>query len=289
MKVVRVLAPNPGPFTLEGTNAWVLGEEPTIVIDPGPDDPVHIRTVREAAGVIGAIVLTHHHPDHAPGAARLAELSLAPVYAYLPDAGEVAIQDRQFVEAGRVRIRAVHTPGHASDHLVFWAEEPGYLFTGDAVLGRGTSVVDPPDGDMAAYIRSLEVMQRLGPRVIYPGHGPVVFDGPGKLDEYIRHRRHRERQVLSALASGKTSAEELVPSIYGVEVPGSMYPAAARSVLAHLIKLEREGKVARTGPMGEDRFVLVPPRECARCGRQAAPGSRFCRQCGLAQLQEGVP
>jgi glyoxylase-like metal-dependent hydrolase (beta-lactamase superfamily II) len=288
-RVRRVLAPNPGPFTLEGTNTWVVGDGPSVVIDPGPDDAGHILAVLDETEGVGAILLTHRHPDHAPGAARLAEASGAPLYAFRPEEGEQRLVEGQVVETGVVRFRTVHTPGHTADHVSFLLEPDGFLFTGDAVLGRGTSVIDPPEGDMAAYARSLQKMVDLEPKTIYPGHGPVIFTPRGKLEYYVRHRTDREQQVLAALAEGKQRPEEMVPGIYGGEVPPDLYPAATRSVLAHLLKLEREGKVARTGRAKDQRFLKVTPRECERCGRPAAPGSRYCPRCGLAALQEGLP
>jgi glyoxylase-like metal-dependent hydrolase (beta-lactamase superfamily II) len=160
------------------------------------------------------------------------------------------------------------------------------MFTGDAVLGRGTSVIDPPEGDMTAYLRSLREMRDLSPRTIHPGHGPVVFEAVAKLDEYRAHRMERESQVVAALESGKRTAAEMVPEIYGDELSESMLPVAARSVLAHLIKLERDGRAARVGRYADERFVLVQPRECVRCGRPAAPRSSLCRRCLLGELQE---
>jgi glyoxylase-like metal-dependent hydrolase (beta-lactamase superfamily II) len=288
-RVRRILAPNPGPFTLEGTNTWVVGEDPSVVIDPGPDDTGHILAVLDEAERVGAILLTHHHPDHAPGATRLSQAAGAPVHAFRPGVGERGLADGELIEAGPVRIRTVHTPGHAPDHVAFLLEPEGFLFTGDAVLGRGTSVIDPPEGDMAAYVRSLGRMLDLGPKTIYPGHGPVIFTPRGKLEYYLRHRADREGQVLASLAQGKQRPEEMVPAIYGGEVPPDLFPAAARSVLAHLLKLEREGKAARTGRAKDHRFLRVTLRDCERCGRPAAPGSRYCRRCGLAALQEGLP
>jgi glyoxylase-like metal-dependent hydrolase (beta-lactamase superfamily II) len=284
--IVRVLAPNPGPFTLEGTNTWVVGRDTAVVIDPGPDDAGHLLAVTDAADAIGAILLTHHHPDHAPGAARLADATGAPVYAFRPVEGEERLRDGQVVEAGGLRIRAVHTPGHTADHVAFLLEEEGLLFTGDAVLGRGTSIVDPPEGDMAAYMRSLRSMFEVSPRTIYPGHGPVVFDARGRLEEYIEHRARREEEVVEALRAGRAAPEEMVPDIYGDEIQPEMFPAAARSVLAHLLKLEREERVARTMRGGQPRFTLVQTKPCERCGRPARSGSRYCRRCALAVLQE---
>lgn len=285
--IVRVLAPNPGPFTLEGTNTWVIGRDPSVVVDPGPDDPGHLEAVAHAAGRTAAILLTHRHPDHAPGAARLSESTGAPVHAYRAEGAERGLADGEVLEAGSVRIHTVHTPGHTPDHVCFLLEGEGRLFTGDVVLGRGTSIIDPPEGDMATYLRSLRALLELRPRTIYPGHGPVVFDAPSRLEEYLTHRLRREDQVVAALGSGPRSPEELVPGIYGDEVPEAMFPAAARSVLAHLLKLEREDRVARTVRGEEARFELVQTKPCERCGRPARRGARYCRRCTLAVLQEG--
>jgi glyoxylase-like metal-dependent hydrolase (beta-lactamase superfamily II) len=286
-RIVRVLAPNPGPFTLEGTNTWVVGERPAVVIDPGPDDSGHILAVLDEAEPVAAILLTHRHPDHAPGAARLAEAAGAPVHAFRPEAGEPPLADGDVVDANGVHLRVIHTPGHTPDHVCYLLEGEGKVFTGDTVLGRGTSVIDPPDGDMAAYVRSLERLRSLDPQTIYPGHGPVIFTPRGLLDFYLRHRRDRERQVLDGLEKGPQTPEELVPSIYAEEVSPDLFPAAARSVLAHLLKLEREGRIARTGRHRDQRFDLVEEKACQRCGRPAAPRSRFCRRCAFAVLQEG--
>jgi glyoxylase-like metal-dependent hydrolase (beta-lactamase superfamily II) len=285
-RVVRVLAPNPGPFTLEGTNTWIVGERPSVVIDPGPDHAGHLRSVLEAAAPIHSVLLTHRHPDHAPGAARLAAAVRVPVYAFHPEAGERPLPDGEVVGAGTLRIRAVHTPGHTADHVAFFLESDAALFTGDAVLGRGTSVISPPEGDMAAYVASLRTMLGVGARVIYPGHGPVVSDPRAKLEEYLAHRAERERQVIQALARGRETPEEIVALVYAMEIPESMFPAAARSVLAHLLKLEAEGRVARRIRAGEARFHLVRPKACQRCGGNAEAGSRYCRRCRLELLQE---
>ena len=287
-RIRRVLAPNPGPFTLEGTNTWVVGGPPVIVIDPGPVDDGHLEEVLREAGSVGSILLTHHHPDHAPGAAALAALSGAPVMASHPAEGEVRLTDGQRIEAPGLELVCVATPGHTRDHMAFHAPAAGALFTGDAVLGRGTSVVDPPEGDVAAYIESLKTMRSLGARVVYPGHGPAVWDAPAKLEEYMQHRKLRERQVLEGLANGAARAEELVPAIYS-DYPEALHPAAARSVLAHLLKLERERRVRRVGPRSDGRFELVADSTCSRCGRPAPGGSSLCDRCRLAALQEEPP
>jgi glyoxylase-like metal-dependent hydrolase (beta-lactamase superfamily II) len=255
-EVARIVAPNPGPFTLEGTNTWIVGSDPSLVIDPGPEDEGHIDRVAARAGPIAAILVTHHHPDHAPGAALLAERSGARVVAFGAENGEGTVADGDQIQGGGVTLRALHAPGHSADHLVFFDPADRALFTGDAVLGFGTSVVDPPDGDLAAYLRSLRMMLDLRPAVIYPGHGPVVDEAQDKLRQYLSHRAKREGQVLQGLAEGPKTPEELVPGIYG-DYPVELHPAAARSVLAHLLKLEAEGRVRRDGGDQGSPFRLV--------------------------------
>jgi len=256
-RITRVLAPNPGPYTLEGTNTWVVGDGPSFVIDPGPRDEGHIAEIARSARHVVAILLTHHHPDHAPGAPALGAAVRAPIAALVPQEGETALSAGEILRAGDVALEVVATPGHSSDHCVFYDRPSGSLFTGDAVLGRGTSVVDPPDGDMAEYVESLRRMLELGPSVIYPGHGPAVWSGTDKLHEYLEHRALRERQVLDGLHDGPRSPEDLVPEIYG-EYPEVLRAAAARSLLAHLLKLEREGVVTtREGRGGAPLFALA--------------------------------
>jgi glyoxylase-like metal-dependent hydrolase (beta-lactamase superfamily II) len=282
---VRVLAPNPGPFTLEGTNTWIVGGDPSLVIDPGPDDPGHVEAVLRQGRPIKAVLLTHRHPDHAPGAARLARAAGISVHAYRPQAGEERLVNGQAVSAGGVTLRVVHTPGHTGDHVVFHDPTGAALFTGDAVLGRGTSVVDPPDGDMRAYVRSLSAMAGLHPGVLYPGHGPIVWAAAAKLREYIDHRRAREEQITAALNGGARTPEALVLEIYA-DVAPELQLLAIRSVLAHLLKLETEGRVVRSGIRAENRFGLAPSGECTRCGRPVVRGGTLCDRCRLAVLQE---
>jgi glyoxylase-like metal-dependent hydrolase (beta-lactamase superfamily II) len=143
----------------------------------------------------------------------------------------------------------VHTPGHASDHLSLRVAETGAVLTGDHVLGRGTTVVAWPDGDMAAYLASLERLKAVGASALHPGHGPVLADPAGAVEAYLAHRRERERQVLEALAAGCSSAAEIVARVYA-DVDPALHPAAERSVLAHLEKLEQEGRVRRSGGAG---------------------------------------
>ena len=285
LRILRVLAPNPDVYTLEGTNTWVVGEDPSIVIDPGPDLSQHLDDVARVAGRVGAVLVTHDHPDHAPGAARFAVAAAAPLYAFrLPDAEH--LRDGQVIRAGGLEITAVQTPGHSADHVVFHLPSEGALFTGDAVLGRGTSFIDPPEGDLVKYLRSLQRMQELAPRTLYPGHGPIVMRAGAKLQEYLDHRAEREAQVLAALAEGPQQISAMVETIY-VAYPPEVHPLAARSVFAHLLKLESEGRVSRAGKGEDATWGTVVPRACARCGRPVRGRARYCSTCSLVLLQEG--
>ena len=301
LHIVRVLAPNPSPYTLEGTNTWIVGAAataseapgkpsptgaPVVVIDPGPDDPAHLDELARAAGsLVAAVLVTHDHPDHAPGAAEFAARVEAPLYAFrLP--GAEHLRDEQEVRAEGVTLIAVHTPGHTSDHMAFHVPAEGALFTGDAVLGRGTSFIDPPDGDLAQYLRSLARIQELQPRTIYPGHGPMVLRARTKLQEYVDHRAEREQQIVDAIASGPRTIADLVADIYAA-YPLEVHELAARSVLAHLLKLSAEGRATSEGRGDDARWRGVAPRSCERCGKPALGRGRYCRSCSLILLQEG--
>lgn len=284
-RIVRVLAPNADVYTLDGTNTWVVGEDPSVVIDPGPVIDTHLDEVVAAAGLVAAVLVTHDHPDHAPAGAAFAARVGAPLHAFRLDGAE-HLRDGQVVAAGDVSLTAVHTPGHTSDHLAFFEPSAGALFSGDAVVGRGTTFVDPPEGDLTQYLRSLERMRGLGARTIYPGHGPVVFDAAAKLEEYVRHRADREIQLLAALADAPRTIAAMVEEIYA-GYPPDVRPLAARSVLAHLLKLEGEGRAARTGKGDDARWSALRPRTCERCGRRPAIGrTKLCGPCSLAILQD---
>jgi glyoxylase-like metal-dependent hydrolase (beta-lactamase superfamily II) len=284
LAVVRVLAPNPSVYTLEGTNTWVVGDGPTFVIDPGPDLPEHLDDVAAAAGRVAAVLVTHDHPDHAPGAVAFAERVGAPLYALRLN-GARRLRDRQSLRAGPLEVVAIATPGHTIDHVAFWIEEAGALFTGDAVLGRGTSFIDSPEGDLAQYLRSLRRMLDLGPRTIYPGHGPVVLQAREKIREYLDHRAEREEQILAALAGGRPTIPEIVETIY-VGYPRDVLELAGRSVLSHLLKLEGEGRVQHKGTGDKARYEVHEPQTCERCGRRPAlPRSKYCGPCSVAVLQ----
>lgn len=301
LHIVRVLAPNPSPYTLEGTNTWIVGEAPTasdapgipsatgapvVVIDPGPEDPAHLDEVAQAAGPrVAAVLVTHDHPDHAPGAAAFAARVVAPLHAFRL-AGAEHLRDGQEVTAGGLTLTAVHTPGHTSDHIVFHVAARGALFTGDAVLGRGTSFIDPPDGDLAQYLRSLARMQELEPRTIYPGHGPVVLRACAKLQEYVDHRAEREQQIVDAISRDFRTIADVVAEIYAA-YPPQVHELAARSVLAHLLKLSAEGRAAHEGHGDDARWRAVAPRSCERCGKPTNARGHYCRSCSLILLQEG--
>jgi glyoxylase-like metal-dependent hydrolase (beta-lactamase superfamily II) len=284
-RIVRVLAPNADVYTLDGTNTWVIGEDPSIVIDPGPKIDTHLEEVAATAGRVAVVLVTHDHPDHAPAAAIFAASAGAPLRAFRLDGAE-HLHDGQVLRAGGVALTAVHTPGHTSDHMVYFEPSIGALFSGDTVVGRGTTFIDPPEGDLVQYLRSLERMRGLGASTIYPGHGPVVFDAPAKLAEYVRHRAEREEQVLAALAGGPATVAAMVEEIYA-EYPPDVRPLAARSVLSHLLKLEGEGRVLRTGRGDDATWSSVQPKTCERCGRRPAMGrTKLCGPCSLAVLQD---
>ena len=243
-----VLAPNPGVMTGPGTNSYIVGAGPTVVIDPAVDDEAYIDELVERAGDVSEILITHRHSDHVGGAMVLAERTGARVRAFGPaDAGEavvVPISDGDVVHAGGTALRTFHCPGHASDHLCWWMEGAATLFAGDNVLGEGTAVIAPPDGNMRDYLASLERLTELHIDRIYPGHFRWLDGGTKVLQGYIDHRREREKQVLDALSEGPLQVEEIVARVY-TDTPPHLHPIAAYSVQAHLEMLESDEKVAR--------------------------------------------
>ncbi|WP_338446223.1 MBL fold metallo-hydrolase [Pelagerythrobacter marensis] len=269
--VRRVLAPNPSPYTYTGTQTYIVGDAGRVaVIDPGPDDEAHIAAILEAldGAEVAAIMCTHTHRDHSPGARPLAAETGAPVVGCAPlaldrdvldawgpraDASfdsdyapDRVLEDGEAMTGPGWTLRAVHTPGHTSNHLCFALEETGALFTGDHVMGWSTSVVVPPDGDMGEYMGSLERLHARDDRVYYPAHGPAV-DKPRQLVRgMIGHRRQRENQILRLLGDAPLAAADFVSRMYKGLDP-RLHGAAEMSVTAHLLDLERRGLVGRSG------------------------------------------
>jgi glyoxylase-like metal-dependent hydrolase (beta-lactamase superfamily II) len=260
-----ILAPNPSIYTGPGTNTYLVGDGPGLVcIDPGPDDATHLEAVLAAAeargGSIRRILLSHSHPDHRPLARELAARTGATVHALEPERGDdgaLPLRDGERVRSGQVTLEVVATPGHAGDHLCFYEHDGGVLYSGDHILGGMTSVVSPPDGDMTAYMASLERVRALRPAVIHPGHGPRIDDAMALIDQYLTHRRAREAEVERAVREhgGLVAPIELVPQIYAA-YPVALHPAAARSVEAHLDKLAAEGRATRVVVDGEPRYRI---------------------------------
>jgi glyoxylase-like metal-dependent hydrolase (beta-lactamase superfamily II) len=244
-----VLAPNPSPMTLDGTNTWVIaepGSTSVVVVDPGPDDEAHLRHVldvaREGDRRVAQIVLTHGHPDHAAGASRFAALSGAPVGALDPALrlGTDGFGPGTVLTSGGCELRVVATPGHTADSLSLLLAADGGLLTGDTVLGRGTTVI-AEDGSLSAYLRTLDELRGLADeaslRAVLPGHGPLLRDPAAVLDYYIAHRRQRLDQVRAALAGGARTPAEIVAVVYA-DVDRAVWPAAELSVRAQLDYLD---------------------------------------------------
>lgn len=287
-RVLRVLAPNPSPMTLEGTNSYLIfAGSRAIAIDPGPAIPAHVDALIAAArtrgATIGAIAVTHGHPDHAPAAALLRARTEAPVYGHALasfSVDRVAREGDRIVIADAVgtiaMLRVLDAPGHARDHLAFAFDAEAALFTGDVVVGRGTIVIAPPHGDMRAYQRTLARLRRdfADARTIYGGHGDPIADPRAKLDEYVAHRQRREDELLAALAAaGEATIPDLVRAIYAAVSP-VLWPAAARQLLAYLIALEGEKRVrsrtldrapstAEAAILNPDLSLLVDPESAA--------------------------
>jgi glyoxylase-like metal-dependent hydrolase (beta-lactamase superfamily II) len=270
----RIRCDNPGPFTFRGTNSYLIGRGQVAVLDPGPADPAHLAALLAAtAGErISAILVSHTHRDHSPGVAALQAATGAPSFGFGPhltppeaggEGGDHAFHPDQRLADGEVvtgpdwRVTALHTPGHCANHLCFALEDAagtGTLFSADHVMSWSTSVVSPPDGDMAAYMTALARVAARDDRLLLPGHGPPLPEPAPFLAGLAAHRREREARVLAALRqAGMASAAELVPAAYGPTLDAKLVPAAARSLLAHLIKLAAEGLARREG----DRFAAL--------------------------------
>ena len=241
--IVGIRAANPGPFTLAGTNSWVLGRDPAWLVDPGPSLGEHVEALRaEIAdrGGLGGVALTHDHPDHSEAVPAI--MQRFPGARIGAARGEVRLSDGSVFGP----FEAVSTPGHAPDHLTFVTG--GAAFTGDAILGEGSVFISAYPGALTAYLEGLGRLRQLQLELLLPGHGPPVHDPAAKLDEYISHRLERERRLLAALDHGRRTVDELLDEVWD-DVPAPLRPAAAWTLAAHLDKLEAEGRL----PQGVER------------------------------------
>jgi glyoxylase-like metal-dependent hydrolase (beta-lactamase superfamily II) len=264
----RVVANNPGPFTYKGTGVYIIGKSELALIDPGPDTPDHLDVLMRAIGdnSLTHIFVTHSHQDHSPAAHPLAKRTGAKVYAstvpikpsdcdhirmeagddlkFRPD---VAVTDGDRFAGVGWTIEAVATPGHTAHHMAYALIEENALFPGDHIMGWSTTIVGPPDGDMTAYLRSLEKVRDRSYATLWPTHGPPIRDVRPFVQAYIDHRLDREAQVIAQLASGKRLIKDMVAEMYA-DVDKRLHPAACHSVLAHMIRLVELGRVGCDGP-----------------------------------------
>jgi len=265
--ISRIVADNPGPFTFKGTGVYIVGKDEVAVIDPGPDDASHVDALKRAleGRRVTHILVTHTHADHSPAAKPLKEWSGAKTYAFGPHgsgklddgvrveeggdmqfAPDVRVKDGEIIRGNGFTFECVFTPGHTSNHMCYALKEENALFTGDHVMGWSTTVVTPPDGDMTQYMASVKKLMARSDAVLYPTHGAPVTDPKPFLAAYLEHRLDRERQILACIREGLPTIPQMVARMYA-DVDKRLHPAASRSVLAHLIQLEQEGRVVNDG------------------------------------------
>lgn len=253
--VRRLVARNPGFMTGPGTNTYLVGADRYAVIDPGPDDPIHIdRILAETHGRLDTILVTHTHPDHSPAVGALAKATgaeilgrPAPLHGRQDATFNPArtLEDGDVLRVGTLSLRALHTPGHASNHVCYLLEEQQMLFSGDHLMQGSTVVISPPDGDMKLYLESLARLKGEPIRQIAPGHGLVIDDAKGEIARVIAHRLQREAKVFERLQrAGRANLDELVVTVYD-DVDPRLHPVAKSSLLAHLLKLEGDGRAQR--------------------------------------------
>lgn len=268
--ICRVLAPNPGPFTFRGTSTAIVGSRRVVVIDPGPDDMAHLDALRRAlAGhVVSHILVTHTHRDHSPASRVLKEWTGAPLLGFGPHppgaeaieegpdrdfVPDIVLRDGDLIEGEGFTLDCVHTPGHTPNHLCFALREEKALFSGDHVMGWSTTVVAPPDGDMADYMAGLEKLLARSDEIYWPTHGGPIRNPQAFVSALLRHRQMREAEVLAALRDGIAMVPAMVDRIYRGLDP-RLHRAAELNVLAHLIKLTGEGRAAQLGDGAGPRF-----------------------------------
>ena len=270
--VRRVIANNPGPFTLYGTGTYILGRGNVAVIDPGPPDPTHIEAIKAATDGerITHVLVTHTHMDHSPGCRLLREVTDAPTYGYGPHgagkieqgvpveeggdmdfAPDVKVTDGDVIAGDSWSVECVYTPGHTSNHVCYQLREERALFTGDHVMGWSTSIVSPPDGDMKSYMASLRRLLERDDAVYWPTHGPAIRRPKPHVQAFIAHRLEREAEIRACLARGIERIQEMVPIMYAA-LPEFMYPAAARSVFAAMLYMVERGEVRCDGDVALD-------------------------------------
>jgi glyoxylase-like metal-dependent hydrolase (beta-lactamase superfamily II) len=265
--VRRLIAHNPSPFTYAGTGTYVVGRGKVAVIDPGPASSEHIDNLLRGLGneSVSHILITHTHLDHSPGARLLKERTGAATYGFGPHGGSERPEDKveegadfafvpdvkvahgDVLDSDGFSIEAVHTPGHCSNHLCFQLQAEKLLFSGDHVMGWSTSVISPPDGNMADYLRSLNLLLGRDDARYLPTHGPAIEDPKPLVAAFIAHRHARERQILECLQAGPQTIQEMVPNMYAA-VSKALYPAAARSVYAHVLHMLGTGALATDEP-----------------------------------------
>lgn len=265
-RVRRLVAPNPGMMTGPGTNTYLLGKEAIAVLDPGPAIAEHIEAILKAGdGRIRWIICTHTHPDHSPAWQAVAEATGAEVLGALPADDRFQddtfqptqeLQHNDLLETPDFRLRAVHTPGHVSNHFCFFLEQEGMLFAGDHIMKDSTVVIVPPGGDMKAYVESLQLLLDYPLQSIAPGHGDLILEPRAEVAHLVEHRMARERKVLAGLQQlGCVDTDALVKVVYD-DVDSSRHEWAKLSLAAHLIKLLQEGRVRRDG---DQRWELLTP------------------------------
>src|SRR5712692_7136746 len=281
--VRRIVARNPGPFTFKGTGTYVVGAGEVAVIDPGPELTEHIDALLAslAGEQVTHILVTHTHRDHSPAAKAVKNATGAPTYGFGPHAGgqrgdpgseeggdwdfvpDVTVHDGDWIDGGKWRFEAVHTPGHTSNHLCFALPDSGILFSGDHVMGWSTSVIAPPDGDMAAYMASLDKLLPRPARAYWPTHGPAIAEPGRHVRAFIAHRREREAGIVDCLKAGIETVDAMVERLY-LGLNPALRRAAGRSVLAHLIDLTQRDIVASDRPVSVEAHFRL--RHIARQG-----------------------